>query len=137
MKDYKNFVNEDINRKNIYKNREELDSMSKEEVSKLRTDILSDREYRKNSVPEEYINELAFYTMVRFKEDEFAMYQRWKDSEDSNVGFVRAMTLDGIYKMSLSNNLPENNKFKHITPMIYPDNIDMDDIYKFNDAFKK
>lgn len=127
MKDYNGFINE--NKKDMYKSREELDNMSKDEIYNIRHNILVDKNYSTNKKSQDYIKELSFYTIVRFKDDEYKRYQKWKDEKQPVVG---KLSFDTNYKIALSTELPKDNKFKYITPMIFPDNIDMEDVYRLN-----
>lgn len=97
-----------------FKSKEELDQMSYDEIMEHRKNIIErSKNTWKGSIEEEYINEVEFYTMLRFKEKEFEMYERWKEYEDENgkrgvdVIFSVGKDNEGVYRFRLSTTLAQ------------------------------
>jgi hypothetical protein len=123
--------------------------MSKKEIEDYRMDILknsdwSDKELDK--VNRKYLDELGLYDNIRFKSDEFAMYDRWcktshendkKGIKDEALAFpVRILEReDGynlIYYMGLISEIKRVGEFEYIKgiDIIIPDKYK--DMFKFN-----
>lgn len=116
-----------------FKNKEQLDTMSKKEIKDYRYDILQnngghsndediDNRRKVQSDWKHYIEELEVYTKIRFKQDEFDVYDRWIElakSGDKTCQMMSKMvdTEEGkerMYNFSMISSLEEIGDFKYI-----------------------
>ncbi len=67
-----------------FKTKEELDLMSKEEVKNHRYKLLSSGDFNNAKNQVQYLHELEYYQEVRFKEDFYAMHDRWIKKYNEN-----------------------------------------------------
>jgi len=122
-----------------YKTLEELEQMTEEEIENHRVNILTNSNdfHKDDCTDKRYVDELEFYTDVRFKGSKIAMQQRWKDDENQNVGVAKTMSHDMLYKVGLASSMPKDGEFIFITPMPEPEGVTIDGIRKFNRIFTK
>jgi len=141
--------NEHINQDYSFKNKEQLDRMSKQEVKDYRYDIIQnnggwsddkdiDNRRKAQSDWKHYIQELEIYTKIRFKQDEFDTYDRWVElakNGDKTYQMMSKMvdTEDGkqrMYNFSISSDLEKIGDFKYITGLEINIDPDMDSFVK-------
>ena len=140
----------------ILKNKEQLDIMSKKEIRDYRYDILQnnggwsndkdiDNRRKVQSDWKHYIEELEVYTKVRFKQDEFDIYDKWvklAKTGDKTYQMMSKMvdTQEGkerMYNFSMSSSLEEIGDFKYITGLEIDIDPGMDNFVKLlNDKRK-
>lgn len=68
-------------KKVLFKNKEQLDSMSKKEIEDFRLLLFQQYSLDDNAV-RRYSHELDLYLNIRFKADVLAMYERWRKKKD-------------------------------------------------------
>jgi predicted RNA methylase len=130
-----------------FKSKEQLDTMSKKEIKDYRYDIIKNGGGKKvQSDLKHYIEELEVYTKIRFKKDEFDMYNRWVElakSGDETYKMMSKMveTEEGkerMYNFSMSSSLEKIGDFKYITGLEINIDSDMDSFVKLlNDKTRK
>ena len=117
-----------------FKNKEQLDIMSEKEIRDYRYDILQnnggwgndkdiDNRRKVQSNWKHYIKELEVYTKVRFKQDQFDIYDKWIELAKTGDETYQMMskivdTEEGkerMYNFSLNSSLEEIGDFKYIT----------------------
>ena len=148
--------NEHVNQDYSFKNKEQLDIMSKQEIKDYRYDILQnnggwsndkdiDNRRKVQSDWEHYIEALNVYTKIRFKQDEFDIYDKWVELAKTGDKIYQMMskmvdTEDGkqrMYNFSMSTDLEKIGDFKYITGLEIDIDTDMDSFVKLlNDKRK-
>ena len=141
---FDNFINEKIDF-SLFKNKEELDSMSKDQIEKFRLEFVTNMGYGgkvgDNKESNRYIKELSFYRDIRFKQDIYDMYQKWIDEYDTDkqkhkdkhfmYRMLKQYGFDHMYYISIASDFKElGEKFQYLKGMevIIPD--------KFKNMFK-
>lgn len=66
-------------KKILKKTKDELDILSKDEFKDYRYKYIESMSYPDKSDEVIYLDELEVYELIRFKDDFFAMYERWKE----------------------------------------------------------
>ena len=142
---YNEFVNEKIDF-SLFKDKEELDSMSKKQIDKFRVNFVTNMGYGgkvgDNEESKRYLKEISFYKDVRFKQDVYDMYQKWIDDYDTDKGknnasehivrMLKKYGLDHMYYMSIISDFRELGE-----ELQYIKGIDMNVPEEFKDKFKK
>ena len=132
-----------------FKNKEQLDEMSKQDIKDYRYDILqnnggwsddNDIDNRRSvqSDWKHYIEELGVYTKIRFKQDEFDTYDRWVElakNGDKTYQMMSKMvdTEEGkerMYNFSINSDLEKIGDFKYITGLEINIDTDMNSFVK-------
>lgn len=117
-----------------FKNKEQLDIMSEKEIRDYRYDILQnnggwsndkdiDNRRKVQSDWKHYIEELGAYTKVRFKQDQFDIYDKWVELAKTGDETYQMMskivdTEEGkerMYNFSMRSSLEKIGDFKYIT----------------------
>ena len=104
-----------------FKNKEELDNMSKQEIKDFRYDLI--KNHYDNST-KEYLEELEFYTDVRFSDEIYSRYDRWieqinnGDDEPALKLIVKLLNKEdgknSLYYMGIISGLKNIGTFKYI-----------------------
>ena len=122
--------------KYTFKDKDQLDSMSKEDVKSYRYSIIQNNSgwydgedasllKQEQADWKHYVNELEIYQLVRFKEDTIKDYNRWvKLADDGDKDYTlmgNAVRTDRgkelMYRMSLNSDLNKVGEFKYILGM--------------------
>jgi len=101
-----------------FKNKEELDSMSKEEIEDFRYKFLSKSPFNNDRSDIKYLLELDVYRDIRFKEDAITMYKNWSISDNPSESFLKGvinrMGLEKFYKIHLEEDIEKVGEFQYI-----------------------
>ena len=84
--------------------KEELDKMTRDEIENYRYSIIKSTPYNvdyKSSEEKRYAEELGIYQHIRFKDDEYKKYDRWKDTDGDGYKVLHGLDNESIWKLSL------------------------------------
>lgn len=127
--------------------KDQLDSMTRDEIENYRMYFITNNNWSDKSISElnrKYLDELSIYELVRFKNDRYAMYDRWcklskenkkkgikDDLLDFNVDMLeRENGYDLIYYLGLTSDLKKLGEFEYIK------DIDIDIPTEYKEMFK-
>jgi hypothetical protein len=131
-----------------FKDKEELDTMSKQEIKDYRYDIIQnnagwsddkniDIRRKAQSDWKQYLEELEVYNQIRFKQDTFDMYDKWIAQADTDDTYKMMSKLvdteegkERMYSMSVSSSLQKIGEFKYILGLEININHDVDSFVK-------
>lgn len=129
--------NENFKEDTIFKAKEELDNMNKEEIADFRLDLIKNH-YNKDT--KEYLEELEFYTDIRFVEDIYARYERWLRQHEVDINDTALrLVCDILKKKDGKNNLYYMgiiSKLKKIGEFKYIQGVDINIPEKYRSLFK-
>lgn len=98
--------------------KEELDAMTKQEIESYRINFLAKCGGRfewKGSDELRYVEELNLYEHLRFKDDVYAKFERWKVSDDKNIASIfNGIDNDVLYNLAIDSFKQKYGKPKYI-----------------------
>jgi hypothetical protein len=103
-----------------FPDKERLDILTKKEIGDLRTNILSVNDFTVDM--KRYVDELGFYTDVRFKQDRIDQLNMWGRKAKENphgdervVGdIINRMGVEEFYKWDMETELEKHGEFRYI-----------------------
>lgn len=110
-------------KKDLFKSKESLDQMTEEQILKYRYWFLGKIE-DKIQDHKQFLLELDFYILVRFKQTKMEMFERWKQEFSKYVtvtstdqqakALLSKISNESLYKLSYDSDLKEIGTFKFI-----------------------
>jgi hypothetical protein len=110
--------------------KEELDKLNNSEVMKCREDVLTYSKYPMTSDEKQYIEEIELYYDIRFKDEFYARFDRYRNDVKNNKGdkndietkkLLTSVPTDAMYKIHIEGDLKKIGEFKFIKGIEIPD----------------